>query len=84
MISPAGLTIEQLHDDTGAWVRRAGASDRPIPITDQGREVAVIVNRSLLRQANRKRTLLPEFEAMMSAPPGDNIATALDEIRGDR
>lgn len=82
--TPAALTIKQLHDDTGALVRRAGASRRPVPITDRGQEVAVIVNRSLLRPVNRKRVVLPAYEAMMAEAPGDAIQAALDEIRGDR
>jgi PHD/YefM family antitoxin component YafN of YafNO toxin-antitoxin module len=78
------LTIKQLHDDTGALVRRAGASRRPVPITDRGREVAVIANRSLLRAAGRNRTLLPEYEKMMAETPCNDIQAALDEIRGER
>ena len=78
------LTIKQLHDNTGALVRTAGASKHPVPITDRGQEVAVLANRSLLRPISRKRTLLPEYETMMADPPGENIQAALDEIRGDR
>ena len=84
MPSTPVLTIKQLHDDTGALVRRAGALKRPVPITDRGQEVAVLANRSLLRPVNRKRTVLPEYEAMMAEGPGDTIQAALDEIRGDR
>jgi PHD/YefM family antitoxin component YafN of YafNO toxin-antitoxin module len=80
----AVFTIKQLHDDTGALVRRAGTSKHPVPITDRGQEVAVIANRSLLRPAARKRTLLPEYEAMMAELPGDDVQAALDEIRGGR
>jgi PHD/YefM family antitoxin component YafN of YafNO toxin-antitoxin module len=78
------FTIKQLHDDTGPLVRQAGTSKRPIPVTDRGREVAVITNRSLLRPAVRKRTLLPEYEAMMAEAPGNDIQAALDEDRGTR
>lgn len=78
------LTIKQLHNDTGTLVRRAGSLKRPVPITDRGQEVAVLVNRSLLRTVNRKRTVLPEYEAMMAEAPGDTTQAALDEIRGDR
>jgi len=78
------LTIKQLHDDTGPLVRRAGASKRPVPITDRGEEVAVIANRSLLRPTVRKRTTSPEYEAMMAGPQGDDIQTALNEDRGTR
>lgn len=84
MPSTTVLTIKQLHDDTGAMVRRAGASGRPVPITDRGQEVAVLVNRSLLRPVKQKRTVLPEYEAMMAAAPGNYIQAALDDIRGDR
>ena len=78
------LTVKQLHDDTGPSVRRAGASKRPIPITDRGELVAVLANPALVRSPQRKRVLLPEYEAMMSAPVNDEIQSALDEIRGDR
>jgi len=84
MSSTTILTIKQLHDDTGPLVRRAGASKRPVPITDRGQEVAVIANRSLLRPVRRKRTILPEYEAMMAGPPGNDIQAALDEDRGTR
>ena len=44
----------------------------------------MLANRSLLRPVNRKRTVLPEYEAMMAMPPGNHIQAALDEIRGER
>lgn len=78
------LTVKQLHDDTGPSVRRAGASKRPIPITDRGELVAVLASPSLVRPHLRKRVLLPEYEAMMAEAPGNHIQAALDEIRGDR
>ena len=84
MSSTNVFTIKQLHDDTGSLVRRAGASQRPIPITDRGREVAVIGNRALLRPVSRQRAILPEYETMMAESPGHDIQAALDEIRGDR
>ena len=84
MAANAVITIKQLHDDTGALVRRAGASGKPVPITDRGQEVAVLAHRSLLRQVNRKRTVLPEYEALMALPPGNHIQAALDHIRGER
>jgi hypothetical protein len=84
MQKPAMLTIKQLHDDTGALVRRAGASKRPISVTDRGHEVAVLANRALVRPLERRRMLLPEFAALMAGAPGDDVQAALDEIRGDR
>jgi hypothetical protein len=78
------LTVKQLHDNTGASVRRAGASKRPVPITDRGELVAVLASPALVRPPTRKRVLLPEYEAMMAEPPGNDIQAALDEIRGDR
>ena len=84
MPSTTVLTIKQLHDDTGPLVRRAGASKRPIPITDRGQPVAVLANPALIRPQSRKRVLLPEYEAMMAEPPANDIQAALDEIRGDR
>jgi hypothetical protein len=32
----------------------------------------------------RKRTILPEYEAMMAEVPGNDIQAALDEDRGTR
>lgn len=78
------LTVKQLHDDTGPSVRRAGASKRPVPITDRGELVAVLANPSLVRPTSRKRILLPEYEAMMAQAPAADIQAALDEVRGDR
>lgn len=84
MASKAVLTVKQLHDKTGLSVRRAGASKRPIPITDRGELVAVLANPSLIRPLPRKRVLLSEYEAMMALPPADDVQAALDEIRGAR
>ena len=53
-------------------------------MTDRGQEVAVITNRSQLRPMVRKRTILPEYEAMMAAAPGNDIQAALNEDRGTR
>jgi len=75
------LTIKQLHDNTAELVRSAGVSRYPVSITDHGREIALIANRSLLRPENRKRIVLPEYEAMMAELPGNDIQTVLDEIR---
>lgn len=84
MPKPAALTVKQLHDDTGPSVRRAGASKRPVPITDRGELVAVLANPSLVRPFSRKRILLPEYEKMMAQAPEEDIQAALDEVRGDR
>jgi hypothetical protein len=78
------LTVKQLHDDTGRSVRRAGASKRPIPITDRGQLVAVLAHPALVRPQPRKRVLVPGYEAMMAQPAGDHVRAALDEVRGDR
>ena len=80
----AAITVKQLHDDTGPSVRRAGASKRPVPITDRGRLVAVLANPSLVRPFTRKRVLLPEYERAMREAPTNHVQAALDEIKGDR
>ena len=84
MPSTTVFTIKQLHDDTCRLVRRAGAAKRPIAITDRGEEVAVLANPAFVRPQSRHRVLLPEYEAMMAQPPGNDIQAALDEIRGER
>ncbi len=84
MPSPAVLTVEQLHDDTGALVRRAGAARRPVPITDRGELVAVLANPALVRPVSRQRVLLPEYEALMVSAPANQLQAALGELRGER
>ena len=37
------VSIRELHEKTGELVRRAGASVRPVPVTDRGEVVAVLV-----------------------------------------
>ena len=81
---PLSITIKQLHATTGEHVRRAGASRAPVLITDRGEPVAVLANPSLLKPHRRKRTLLPEYEALMAETPRSDIQAALDDIRGDR
>jgi prevent-host-death family protein len=81
---PTIITIKELHATTGDLVRRAGSARAPVVITDRGQPVALLANPSLLTPRKRKRTLLPEYEAMMAGPPGNHIQGALDEIRGDR
>ena len=81
---PLKITLKELHATTGEHVRRAGASRAPVIITDRGEAVAVLANPSLLGPRRGKRTLLPEYEAMMAEPPVNDIQDALDEIRGDR
>jgi prevent-host-death family protein len=78
------ITIKELHRTTGKWVRRAGSSRAPVVVTDHGQPVAVIANPALLKTKRRKRTLLPEFEALMMVTPGKDVQEDLDAIRGDR
>ncbi len=40
--------------------------------------------KAAVRPHQRKRVLLPEYEAMMAAAPGNDVQAALDEIRADR
>lgn len=81
---PPSITIKELHATTGELVRRAGSARTPILITDRGEPVAVLSNPALLKPRRRKRTLLPEFAALMARAPGDDVIQDLDAIRGDR
>ena len=80
----SSITIKELHRATGEAVRRAGASRIPVVVTDHGEPVAVIANPSLLKVRRRKRTLLPEFKALMAKAPGNDVVEDLDAVRGDR
>jgi antitoxin (DNA-binding transcriptional repressor) of toxin-antitoxin stability system len=81
---PSRITIKELHATTGELVRRAGLARVPVFVTDRGQPVAVLANPSLLRPLRRKRTLLPEFVALMSRTPGNDVLDDLDSVRGDR
>jgi prevent-host-death family protein len=78
------ITIKELHRTTGEHVRRAGSSRTPLVVTDHGEPVAVIANPSLLKARRRKRTLLPEYKALMARTPGNDLMDDLNAIRGDR
>ena len=78
------ITIKELHATTGDLVRRAGSSRVPVLVTDRGRPVAVLANPALLKPRRRKRTLLPEFAALMARKSGNDVLDDLDAVRGDR
>jgi prevent-host-death family protein len=78
------ITIKELHRTTGEHVRRAGTSRTPVVVTDRGQPIAVIANPALLKPRKRKRTLLPEFKALMARAPGNDLLEDLDAIRGER
>jgi len=80
----ASITIKELHRATGRAVRRAGTSRVPVVVTDRGKPVAVIANPSLLKMRRRKRTLLPEYKALMAKTPGNDVLEDLNSVRGDR
>jgi prevent-host-death family protein len=78
------ITIKELHQTTGECVRRAGASRSPVVVTDRGKPVAVLTSPSMLKPKRRKRTLLPEYKALMAKAPSGDSMDDLNAIRGDR
>jgi PHD/YefM family antitoxin component YafN of YafNO toxin-antitoxin module len=81
---PPSITIKELHATTGEHVRRAGLSRSPVVVTDRGQPVAVLASPALLKPRRRKRTILPEYEALMARKPGNDMLDDLDAVRGDR
>jgi antitoxin (DNA-binding transcriptional repressor) of toxin-antitoxin stability system len=81
---PSSITIKELHATTGDCVRRAGASRAPVVVTDRGQAVAVLANPALLKPRHRRRTLLPEYAAMMARTQSNDVLEDLDAVRGDR
>ncbi|MBK8476524.1 MAG: hypothetical protein IPL39_09405 [Opitutaceae bacterium] len=81
---PLSIAIKELHATTDEHVRRPGGAHTQILITDRGEPVAVLSNPALLKIRRRKRTLLPEFAALMARAPGDDVMQDLGAIRGDR
>ena len=80
------ISIRELHEKTGELVRRAGASHRPLPVTDHGKVVAVLVAPTAVPLRKRpKRVILPEYRKLIldTLPKGD-VLEDLDAVRGDR
>lgn len=82
------ITIKELHERTGAWVRKAGATT--LQVTDHGKLVAVISAPSAVpAKPPRKRVLLKEYQAYLktAATSRAGASSALDDldaVRGDR
>ena len=88
MVKRAGdsISIRELHEKTGELVRRAGASHRPLPVTDHGKVVAVLLAPTAVPLRKRpKRVILPEYRKLIldTLPKGD-VLEDLDAVRGDR
>ncbi|MEJ0000946.1 MAG: hypothetical protein WDO13_18310 [Verrucomicrobiota bacterium] len=53
-------------------------------VTDHGKPVAVLANPALLKPKKRKRTLLPEYRALMAQAPKGDLMDDLNAVRGER
>jgi antitoxin (DNA-binding transcriptional repressor) of toxin-antitoxin stability system len=80
----ATVSITELHEKTGDWVRQAAASPTPIGVTDRGKLVAVLSAPPEDVHARPRRKLLPEYQALMRQSPRGSLADDLDAVRGDR
>ena len=69
------ITIRQLHDETGRWVRRAAAIGE-LHVTERGRPVAKLVPATATPSSPyfARRTLLLAFQATQSAGRTDSTA----------
>jgi len=69
------ITIRQLHDETGRWVRRA-ASLGGLQVTERGKTVARIVPATATPTTPyfSRRKLLPAFAATQSEGRSDSTA----------
>ena len=78
------ITIRQLHDETGRWVRRAAALGE-LPVTERGRVVAKLVaaTEGPARPYFSRRKLLPAFRAARLSGGGDATA-AISRERDER
>jgi antitoxin (DNA-binding transcriptional repressor) of toxin-antitoxin stability system len=69
------ITIRQLHDETGRWVRRAAALGG-LQVTERGKPVARIVPAPATSPVPyfARRKLLPAFQATQSEGRTDSTA----------
>jgi len=80
------ISIRELHEKTGELVRRAGASHKPLPVTDHGKVVALLVAPAAVPLRKRpKRVILPEYRKLiLETPQKGDVLENLDDVRGDR
>ena len=80
------ISIRELHQKTGEIVRRAGASRVPVPVTDRGEVVAVLVRPDAIPLGERpKHVLLPEYvRLILNEPKSEDVLEDLEAVRGDR
>jgi antitoxin (DNA-binding transcriptional repressor) of toxin-antitoxin stability system len=74
------ITIRQLHDETGRWVRRA-AELGELTVTERGRSVARLVPATTVpaRPYFARRKLLPAFRAARLTGGTDATAVVSQE-----
>jgi prevent-host-death family protein len=78
------VSIKQLHQTTGELVRLASTSNSAIEVTDRGKPVAVLTRAALLLRKRRRRTLLPEYQALLARKSRGSVLDDLEAVRGDR
>jgi antitoxin (DNA-binding transcriptional repressor) of toxin-antitoxin stability system len=78
------ISIKQLHQTTGELVRLAATSSSAIQVTDRGKPVAVLARAALLLRKRRRRTLLPEYKALLLRKSRGSVLDDLEAVRGDR
>lgn len=78
------ITIRQLHDETGRWVRRAAALGE-LHVTERGRPVAKLVPATIAPGTPyfSRRVLLPAFKATQAEGRTDSTA-AISAERDER
>jgi antitoxin (DNA-binding transcriptional repressor) of toxin-antitoxin stability system len=79
------ITIRQLHDQTGMWLRKA-AELGGITVTDRGKPVARLVQAGPPSSGNkfRERRLLPAYKKYMDLPIGGRDVTEIISEDRDR
>jgi len=80
----ATITIKELHAKTGEEVRKAGKGRTPVAVTDRGKLVAVIAPPHLCQSSGRRRTLLPEYAALLAKAGTDDVLEDLAAVRDER
>jgi antitoxin (DNA-binding transcriptional repressor) of toxin-antitoxin stability system len=80
------ISIRELHEKTGELVRRADVSSVPVPVTDRGEVVAVLVGPDAVPLRKRtKRVLLPEYvKLILEGPLSSDVLEDLDAVKGER
>ncbi len=78
------VSIKDLHEKTGHFIRLASQSSFPISVTDKGKVIAIISSPDQIHRPIRKRKVLKDFQRVFDTKFFKSTSEDLDSLRADR